>query len=83
MLESLATAMATSATGYAAIINGVMDIRTVSDCERGAAINAIWVCSGGTMTVACNDPDCGCAARLLKLHWPDTKLVRVSVQVAQ
>lgn len=78
--QSLADLLATSATGWAAVINGTMDVRTISDGKNTAALNAMHACGFGVMTT-CADPDCDCMVAVLAQHRPDVKLVRVQVEV--
>lgn len=72
--------LATSATGWSAVINGTMDVRTISDGKNASALNAMYVCGFGVMTT-CADPDCDCMVDALAQHRPDVKLVRVRVEV--
>ena len=78
--QSLNDRLATSATGWAAVINGTMDVRTISDGKNTAAINAMHAC-GFDVMATCTDPDCDCVATVLAQHRPDVKLVRVRVEV--
>lgn len=72
--------LATRATGWAAVISGIMDVRTISDGRNTAALNAMHVCGFGVM-MTCPDPDCDCMVTVLAQQRPDVKLVRVQVEV--
>ncbi len=78
--QSLADLLATSATGWAAVINGTMDVRTISDGKNTTALNAMRACGFDVMTT-CADPDCDCMVTVLAQHRPNVKLVRVRVEV--
>lgn len=71
----------TSATGWAAVINGVLDVRTVTDTRNGAALNALFA-QGVRVIPTCADTDCDCMVDLLAKEKPGTRLVAVMVQVA-
>ena len=73
--------IATSATGWGAVIGGVLDIRTVNDGRNSAAWMALRV-QGFELATTCTDPYCDCMVRLLAQLKPDTQLVPVTVQVA-
>jgi len=76
----LADLLATSGTGWAAVINGTMDVRTISDGKNTAALSAMHACGFGVIST-CSDPDCDCMVNVLDQHRPDVKLVRVRVEV--
>lgn len=57
-IDSLVEAMGTTAEGYGAIIDGILNIRTVTDTRGGAAMNALYIC--GYHVIGCNDPECTC-----------------------
>ena len=81
--QSLDDLLATSGTGWAAIINGIMDVRTISDGKNTAALNAIHVCGFHPRTTCVDpdcDPDCDCIVKVLADCMPDVKLVRVRVE---
>lgn len=81
--SSISKMLASSATGYAVQIDGVLDIRTVTDSRQGAAKNALYLMSGGAIHVMCADPDCDCAVRFMGDQFPSARVVPVSLQVAQ
>lgn len=79
LLGGLAARMALSAHGFGAVIAGILDIRTVTDSRRSAALNALYVV-GINPIVECNDPDCECVERGLARLRPDIKIVPVVVE---
>lgn len=76
----LAARLATTATGYGAVIDGVLNIRTVTETANLAAFNALIVCGYGVRT-SCLDPDCDCKVRLLAQVLPAVQIVPVAVEV--
>lgn len=73
--------LSSTADGYAAVIDGVLNIRTVADSRNGAAVNAAYL-SGYAVLRTCNDPGCDCLARLLQGVRPDIKIVPVTVGIS-
>ena len=57
MAETLTHRMATSATGYAAVMDGILNIGTVSETPSMAAVNALAL-GGHRLLSNCADPDC-------------------------
>jgi len=80
--KSLKDRLATTATGYGAVIDGVLNIRTVSDTRNAAALNALFVREFRVQT-ACFDTDCDCMVQLLTRLCPDMRLVPVTVGVTE
>lgn len=76
---SLSQRLATSATGYAAVIDGVLNIRTVNETRNMAAHNALWV-SGCRIFTTCKDLDCDCMVKLLEEMFPAVKIIAVQVE---
>lgn len=81
-LNPLAARLATTATGYGAVIDGILNIRTVTDGRNMAALNAL-VLSGHRVLSICHDPDCDCMVKALARIEPSVKIVPVNVQVCQ
>lgn len=79
--STLTERMSKTATGWAAVIDGVLNIRTVSHTANAAAVNALYV-GGFRILSNCTDSDCDCMVRALSSLMPKAKLVRVSVEVA-
>lgn len=80
-MADLAASLATSAMGYGAVIDGVLNIRTVSDSKNGAALNAIYVL-GYRLASACVNPDCTCMVQALAQIAPGARIVPVTVGVS-
>lgn len=79
-LDVFTARLAASATGYGAVIDGVLNIRTVTESANMAAFNALYL-AGYRILSNCADPDCDCKLRLLSQYRPDTRIVHVSVEV--
>lgn len=77
----LASRMASSASGWAVVTDGVLNVRTVSDSANSAAAIAVRL-AGIRVMSNCNDPDCDCRVRLIRVVLPKAQLVRVSVQLS-
>jgi hypothetical protein len=72
--------MASSATGWAAVIDGVLNIRTVGETANMAAVNALFL-SGFRVFSNCADPDCDCMVKALGRFMPGrVELLRVKVE---
>lgn len=80
ILDQMKAALSTTAAGYAAVIDGVLNIATVSDTENAAAFKAA-VMQGIFLVGTCNDPTCDCIARGLERIRPNTRIVAVKVEV--
>lgn len=76
----LADRLATTATGWGAVIDGVLNIRTVSDTANAAALNALFV-GGFPILSTCVDTDCDCMVKALGRLMPKAQLVRVRLEV--
>lgn len=74
--------LATSATGYGAILDGVLNICTVTDSANAAALNALHF-RGFRIISNCRDRDCTCMLTNLARLAPDVQIVAVSVMVAE
>jgi len=72
--------LATSATGWAAIIDDVLDARTISDSKNMCALYALRCCGFGVMN-PCGDTDCDCNVKILTGMAPKVKLVQVRIEV--
>lgn len=81
-IAMLKAAIATSATGFAAIIDGAMDIRTIGGTKNSAAFAVLTVKSRRMVISTCSDPGCDCLVKVLAENYPDVRIVAVSVQVA-
>lgn len=81
MPAALAHRMARTAQGHAAVIDGILNVRTVSDTRNAAALNALFI-SGFRIIPTCPDPNCDCVVRLAAKLRPDIKIVPVSLEVS-
>lgn len=79
-LAEIKAALSAKAEGYAAVIDGVLNVRTVADTRNGAAVNAAYIC-GYRVLQTCADPACDCLVRLLQSVRPDIRVVNVTVGV--
>ena len=77
--QSLLDSMATSAPAWAALIDGKIDVRSVTSGRNHAALNALHV-AGYQVLSGCRDPDCDCYVRALKQFRPDIKIIPVTVR---
>lgn len=80
ILDQMKAALATKAEGYAAVIDGVLNLATVSDTQNAAAVKAA-VMQGIFLAGACNDPACDCMARGFERIRTNTRIVAVKVEV--
>ena len=80
-IRSLTSRLASSATGFGAVIDGVLNIRTITDSANMAALNALYLTRIRVYS-NCSDRDCDCKLRLLAQLRPDIRIVRVAVEVS-
>lgn len=78
--DALKLRLATTATGYGAVIDGILNIRTVTDSPNAAALNALYV-RGFSVMFACGDTDCDCAVKALARAIPTARIVAVKIEV--
>lgn len=86
VIESLTESIATTATGYAAIINGALDMTTASDSRRLAAMKGMTkagVPPSVVLFVACDDDACDCMEKKLCETFPGSRIVSVKVEVSE
>ena len=84
VIESLTKSIATTATGYAAIINGALDMTTISDSRRLAAMKGMTkagVPPAIVLLVDCKNDDCDCMEKKLADAFPGSRIVAVKVEV--
>lgn len=79
LAATLKCRLASSATGFGAVIDGVLNIRTVSDTQNAAALNALYIL-GFRIISNCEDTDCDCKVKLLSRLSPSTEIRRVTVE---
>ena len=77
MIEALAAQMSRSATGFAEVRDGILDILTVADTRRNASLRAVL--ARGVLAIPCPDEGCGCMERLADDL--GIKIVSVKVEV--
>lgn len=70
-----------SGHSHAAVIDDILDVRTINDTRNGAADNAFWV-SGLAAVSTCRNPDSECMVRLLAIARPAIRLVPVVVEAS-
>lgn len=80
-MKNLTDRLATTATGYAAVIDGVLNVMTLDAHRNDAAHNALII-QGFEVASDCRDPECDCIVRLLAKLRPEIKIVAVNVEVA-
>ena len=79
----LANLMSSSATGFAVVIDGILNIDTVSESPNIAAFIALPRSGHGlvAMIAGCQDTDCDCRVKLMGQLMPTAKVVSVAIQV--
>lgn len=84
-IDALTKSIATRATGYAAVINGALDMTTISDSRRLAAMKGLVIVGVHPLVVAhtdCQDPGCDCMEKWLEgAH--RSRIVSVKVEVTE
>lgn len=80
LVSDLAQRLASSATGYAVVKDGVLDVRTVTDTP-GDSARVGFSLNGYVIHTNCTDPDCDCSVRIMPEVMPSAKVVRVKVEV--
>jgi hypothetical protein len=85
-LDDLTKSMATTATGYAAVLNGVLDATTTSASRKSAAMKAL-VASGvpafAVMLLGCDKDGCDCVEKAFVAEVDGGRIVPVKVEVSQ
>lgn len=80
VIAKLTAGMADTAHGYAAVIDGVLNIRSATLTANAAAFNALTLC-GFKILSTCKDVDCDCMVKALAELRPDVKVVQVKMGV--
>lgn len=78
----LAAMLASTSSGFGAVIDGVLNVQTVPDSCNRAALNALFI-TGYRVLSNCQDPDCDCFVRTLSALRPDVKILPVTVSVTK
>lgn len=81
MVEKIAASMLTKTLGFAAVLDGVVNIRTVSDTAQGSALNMLFI--HNVVFSPCNDPKCNCTTKALNEVVPGAKIVPVEVVICE
>jgi hypothetical protein len=83
-LDELTKSIATTATGYAAVINGVLDVATTSSSRKSAAMNGL-ISSGlphlAVILMDCGNDNCDCLAKTFEAEVAGGRIVQVKVEV--
>lgn len=79
-IDRIKERLATSSTGYAAVIDGVMTIGTAVETPNWTALNALYRV-GISIPAACTDPECNCYVRILRIMRPDISIVSVKMEI--
>lgn len=77
---TLAHRLATSATGFAAVVDGLLLISSSAETKNGVALNVLY--RFGYPIVGCDDPDCECYVLGLRAVRPDVRIVPVKLEVS-
>lgn len=84
-VSDLSKRLATGGTGYAVVHNGVLDVGSVSDSRKKAALKGVGrfisADAGLLMARACDDENCVCAEKKFAILVPSAKIVSVKVEV--
>ena len=86
MIEAITKGLATQATGFACVIDGVLDMRTISDTAKGCAARTIGLTMGplaAMISYRCQDPTCDCTVKALKTEVPNARLVAIEIKVTE
>lgn len=78
-VQNLKADMATSAVGYAVVVDGVLNVNTVSESEVKAA--QFELIGRGFLFIPCDKPDCRCIVCMMEKTIPGAKIVTVVVAV--
>lgn len=81
MVEKIAASMLTKTLGFAAVLDGIVNIRTVSDTAQAAAFNMMHI--HGVLFSPCNDPKCDCTTKALNQVVPGAKIVPVEIVICE
>lgn len=82
MPTGIRAALASSATGFAAVIDGVLNVTTIGDTREAVAVYAFGVMGFRIYSdCACLDRDlCGCVEKALGWRFPNIKIIPVQVK---
>lgn len=77
MIEALVDRMQRTATGFAVVTDGVLDVRTVADSRRNAALRGLAM--RNILAIPCPDDACDCMVKVAEGF--GLKIVAVTVEV--
>lgn len=77
MIEALTERMQRSATGFACVYEGLLDVRTVADTGRAAAIRGMMM--RNVLVIPCPDEACDCAVKAAETF--GLRIVPVTIEV--
>lgn len=85
-IDALNKSIATTATGYAAVLDGVLDATTTSASRKSAAMKAL-VASGvpafAVMLLDCDKDGCDCVEKAFLAEVAGSRIVSVKVEVTE
>ncbi len=81
VFEAIKGGLASSATAYAVVIDGVLDVRTCRTSRNEAAYSGVVIVSKAIVLTNCATPDCDCMVKLLAERSPESKIVPVKIEV--
>jgi hypothetical protein len=77
---SLVAGMASTATGWGVVFDGVLSVQTVTETRNAAAYAALTV-AGVRVVSNCTDTECDCYVKAMTAALPNARLVPVKVEV--
>ncbi len=80
-LDAIKAKLATSAEGWGAVIDGVLNVRTVSHTKSAAATNALYLHGFVAPCAKPESEECDCQIKVLARLCPTVRLVAVSITV--
>lgn len=86
LIDKLTKSIATKATGYAAVINGALDLSTTSDSRKLAAMKGMANSGVNPLLVAvsaCDDPTCDCVEKAFMSQFPGSRVIAVKVEAVE
>jgi hypothetical protein len=85
-IDALTKSIATTATGYAAVINGALDAGTVSFTRQAAAakgLAASGVPAFAVMMMTCDKEGCDCMVKAFEARNAGGRIVPVKIEVTE
>lgn len=75
--ENLMDSLTGTFTGFAAELDGIIDVDTISKDPRDTMM--LCMSNFGVRMISCCDPKCGCVERDFKAHCPGCNIVEVKI----